>query len=70
MLSNLHSNFCVIPVFSNIYCSFHDPVLDILQLYFTADFTSNQPVRLVLSVSEHWLLSDIALTIVEFHYSP
>ena len=35
----------------------------IFQPYFTPDFTSNQPTRHVLSGSEHWLRSEIALTI-------
>ena len=34
-----------------------------LQPYFTPDFTSNQPARHVLSGSEHWQRSEIALTI-------
>ena len=34
-----------------------------LQPYFTPDFTSNQLVTPVLSGTEHWLPSDIALTI-------
>ena len=68
--SNLDRNFHVIPLLAlstvvfmiqSIKTKTKNP--DILQPYFTIDFTSNQPVRPVKSIREHWLLLDIALII-------